>query len=138
MCKLLSLSNCSDNCNSTWELSVQVTDGENGTGVSSISLIKGNGTLNTSIGTGSENATLVSYTASCCSPNVELLVVDQVGNAGSCTYSSARATGVATTSKPLTPTAAPLASLSSRADQSLLLCFIFTITGLKLQTLVFG
>ncbi|XP_028277317.1 von Willebrand factor A domain-containing protein 7-like [Parambassis ranga] len=138
VCKLLSLkSSCSDNCNSTWELSVQVTDGENGTGVSRISLAQGNGTLNTSIGTGSENTTLVSYTASCCSPDAELLVVDQVGNVGSCFY-SARATEVTTTSKPPTPTAAPLVSLSSRADQSLLLCFIFTLTGIKLQSQVFG
>eukprot|EP00064_Thunnus_orientalis_P014263 superscaffoldBa00002458_g14305 len=80
VCQLLSLqSNCSNNCSSSmWELSVQVTDGAEGTGVDRVSLRQGNGALNTSLAAGSENGTLVSYRASCCSPDVELLVVDRV------------------------------------------------------------
>ncbi|XP_072225695.1 uncharacterized protein, partial [Leuresthes tenuis] len=77
-CQLLSLqSSCSDNCSqSMWELSVQVTDGAEGTGVDHISLREGHGILNTSMAAGSENITLVSYTASCCLPDVQLVVVD--------------------------------------------------------------
>ncbi|XP_049896948.1 von Willebrand factor A domain-containing protein 7-like [Epinephelus moara] len=79
VCELLNLqSNCSDNCVlSMWEISVQVTDGANGTGVDRITLRQGNGTLNTSLATDNENITLVSYSASCCSPAVELVVVDR-------------------------------------------------------------
>ncbi|MED6276090.1 hypothetical protein CHARACLAT_033532, partial [Characodon lateralis] len=79
VCKLLSLqSNCSDNCSqSMWDLSVQVTDGVNGTGVDRVSLREGSGTLNISMAADNETATLVSYVASCCSPDVQLVAVDQ-------------------------------------------------------------
>lgn len=90
-CQLLSLqSNCSKNCSlSSWALSVQVTDGTNGTGVDHVSLTQGSGTMITSPAPGNENTTLVSYSASCCSPVMELLAVDRVGNEGSCRYSDA-------------------------------------------------
>ena len=112
MCELLSLqSNCTENCSlSTWKLSVQVTDGANGTGIDRVSLRQGNGTMNTSLAAGNESITLVSYTASCSSPIVELLVVDGVGNVGSCSYRS----------------------LSTKAVQSFLLCLGITILGLIL------
>ncbi|XP_074468122.1 von Willebrand factor A domain-containing protein 7-like isoform X2 [Sebastes fasciatus] len=166
MCQLLSLqSNCSDICSlSMWKLSVQVTDGANGTGVDRVSLRQGNGTLstslaagnetmntslaagngtmNTSLAAGNENITLVSYNSSCCSPDVELLVVDRVGNVASCSYSvrktATNSTQATTTNSPQpptaaqSPTAAPVVSLSTRADQSLLLCFSITILGLNL------
>ncbi|TKS82851.1 von Willebrand factor A domain-containing protein 7 [Collichthys lucidus] len=92
VCDLVSLqSNCSENCSlSMWELSVQVTDGAEGTGIDRITLKQGNGTMSTSLAAGNENITLVSYDASYCSPNVELLVVDRVGNVGSCFYSIRR------------------------------------------------
>ncbi|XP_037603512.1 von Willebrand factor A domain-containing protein 7-like [Sebastes umbrosus] len=130
MCQLLSLqSNCSDICSlSMWKLSVQVTDGANGTGVDRVSLRQGNGTLSTSLAAGNENITLVSYNSSCCSPDVELLVVDRVGNVASCSY-SVRKTATNST-RP--PAAAPVVSLSTRAVQSLLLCFSITILGLNL------
>ncbi|XP_059207495.1 von Willebrand factor A domain-containing protein 7-like [Centropristis striata] len=139
VCQLLSKSNCSAACSSEmWELSVRVTDGTNGTGVDRVSLGLGNGTVNTSLST--ENSTLVSYTASCCSPDVELLVVDQVGNVASCSYSVRAATTspqpvtvLATTSpQPVTapqPVVAAVVSLSTRAAQSFLLCFSITILG---------
>ncbi|XP_059208302.1 von Willebrand factor A domain-containing protein 7-like [Centropristis striata] len=115
VCTLLSRSNCSAACSSEmWELSVRVTDGTNGTGVDRVSLGLGNGTVNTSLST--ENSTLVSYTASCCSPDVELLVVDRVGNVASCSFSVRAATTT-------------VVSLSTRAVQSFLLCFSITILG---------
>ncbi|XP_040006069.1 von Willebrand factor A domain-containing protein 7-like isoform X2 [Xiphias gladius] len=88
VCQILSVqSKCSENCSlSTWELSVRVTDGAEGTGVERVSLRQGNGTMNTSLAAGNENITLVSYSASCCAPDMELLVVDRVGNVGSCFY----------------------------------------------------
>ncbi|KAK5858709.1 hypothetical protein PBY51_002830 [Eleginops maclovinus] len=90
VCKLLSLqSNCSDICSSSmWELSVQVTDGDGESGVDSVTLRQGNGTLKTSLAAGNDNITLVSYNSSCCSPDVELLVVDRVGNVNICFYTS--------------------------------------------------
>ncbi|XP_028452137.1 uncharacterized protein LOC114567292 [Perca flavescens] len=103
VCQLLSLQsncsncskNCSDNCiSSRWELSVRVTDGAEGTGVDRVSLRQGNGTLNTSLAAGNENITLVSYSSSCCSPNMELLVVDRVGNVETCFYTSSVSTSV--------------------------------------------
>ncbi|XP_042355378.1 von Willebrand factor A domain-containing protein 7-like [Plectropomus leopardus] len=141
-CELLSLqSNCSDDCFlSMWELSVQVTDGANGTGVDRITLRQGNGTLNTSrLAAGNESITLVSYSASCCSPDVELLAVDRVGNVASCFY-SVRET-VTTTSQPVAvptttdsqrPTTAAGVSLSTRAVQPFLLCLSITILGFNL------
>ncbi|XP_053298127.1 von Willebrand factor A domain-containing protein 7 [Pleuronectes platessa] len=89
VCQLLSLqSRCSGACNSsTWELSVQVTDGDDGVGVERVSLKQGNGSLNASQAAGNANIMLVSYRASCCSPDMELLAVDRVGNVGLCFYS---------------------------------------------------
>ncbi|XP_054482354.1 von Willebrand factor A domain-containing protein 7-like [Anoplopoma fimbria] len=88
VCELLSLqSNCSDNCSSSmWKLSVKVSDGAEGTGVERVNLRRGNGTMNTSLAAGNENITLISYSSSCCSPDMELLVVDRVGNVGTCLY----------------------------------------------------
>ncbi|XP_035521927.1 von Willebrand factor A domain-containing protein 7-like [Morone saxatilis] len=140
VCELLSLqSNCSENCSlSTWKLSVQVTDGAEGTGVDSVSLRQGNGTLNTSLAAGNENRTLVSYIASCCSPDVELLVVDRVGNVGSCSYTvqktSTSSSQATTTSIPDPPTAVAVVSLSTKTVQSFFLCLSITILGLNLPS----
>ncbi|KAF1378470.1 hypothetical protein PFLUV_G00190880 [Perca fluviatilis] len=124
VCQLLSLQsncsnncsrNCSDNCiSSMWELSVRVTDGAEGTGVDRVSLRQGNGTLNTSLAAGNENITLVSYSSSCCSPNMELLVVDRVGNVGTCSYTS---------------------SVSTYVIQLPLLCLSILVSGLHLGLL---
>ncbi|KAM8740973.1 von Willebrand factor A domain-containing protein 7-like [Acanthopagrus schlegelii] len=134
MCELLSLqSNCTENCSlSTWTVSVQVTDGANGTGIDRVSLRQGNGTMNTSLAAGNENITLVSYTASCCSPDVELLVVDGVGNVGTCSYSVRQTSTSSSQAPPQTPTAAPVGSFSTKAFQSFLLCIVITILGLNL------
>ncbi|XP_060942361.1 von Willebrand factor A domain-containing protein 7-like [Limanda limanda] len=128
-CQLLSLqSDCSADCSaSMWELSVEVTDGVNGTGIDTIRFRGGNGTSNTSLLAG--NATLVSYNASCCSPDVEIVVVDQVGNVGSCSYTARTTTP---TVNPTTTTAQPTTAASAQAVQSLLLCLSITILGLSL------
>ncbi|XP_044079816.1 von Willebrand factor A domain-containing protein 7-like [Siniperca chuatsi] len=142
VCQLLSLqSHCSDDCSlSMWELSVQVTDGAEGTGINHVSLRQGNGTMKSSLAAGNENIKPVSYSASCCSPDVELLVVDQVGNVGSCFYSvrntatnnSQAVTITTTTNSSQPPVAAGLVSSSTRAVQPFLLCLCFTILGLNL------
>lgn len=89
VCQLTSLqSNCSTNCStSTWNLAVRVSDGAEGSGVDLVSLKQGNGTMNATKDPSNQNITLVSYRATCCEPDMELLVVDRVGNTGSCFYS---------------------------------------------------
>ncbi|XP_018547037.1 von Willebrand factor A domain-containing protein 7 [Lates calcarifer] len=143
VCQLISLqSNCSETCSlSMWELTVQVTDGADGTGIDRISLKQGNGTMNTSLVSGSENVTLVSYNASCCSPDVDLLVVDQVGNVASCFYTVRKITATTSTpavsitsSVPQPPTVAAVVSSSTTAVQSFLLCLGITILGLSLPS----
>ncbi|XP_024121753.2 von Willebrand factor A domain-containing protein 7-like [Oryzias melastigma] len=108
VCQLVSLqSNCSGNCNqSMWELSVEVSDGENGTGIDRISLREGDGMLNSNMTTANGSVTLVSYNASCCSPNVQIVVVDRVGNVDVCSY-SVTPTISPTDSPTVSPTVSP-------------------------------
>ncbi|KAM4750227.1 von Willebrand factor A domain-containing protein 7 [Anableps anableps] len=73
-----------------WELSANLTDG-NGTGIESISLIQGNGTItHTAL-----NASIIQayYSASCCSQIVEIVAVDKVGNVGKCYHSIVHSAG---------------------------------------------
>uniref|UniRef100_A0A673BAN8 Uncharacterized protein n=2 Tax=Sphaeramia orbicularis TaxID=375764 RepID=A0A673BAN8_9TELE len=146
VCKLLTLqSNCSDGHNSSmWALTLQVTDGINGTGVDRISLRQGNGTLNTTLSPGDNNTIAVSYTAPCSSPTVELVVVDRVGNVDTCIYSVIVTTKTPMTTKPLTTmsqsqtttsqslttTPQSTTSFSTRVVQSSLLCFTIVILSL--------
>ncbi|XP_008274830.1 von Willebrand factor A domain-containing protein 7-like [Stegastes partitus] len=102
VCQVVSTSeNCpssSSLCSSAqWEFIANFTDGINGTGIESITVRQGNGTLNTSTvsGAGGENITVVTYSASCCSPNVELTAVDVVGNVGTCVGQARESTTVA-------------------------------------------
>ncbi|KAK2882028.1 hypothetical protein Q8A73_022538 [Channa argus] len=143
VCQLLSLqSNCSDNCSlSMWELSVQVTDGAGGTGIDRVRLTQGNGTLNASQAEGHDNVMLVSYNASCCSPDAELVVVDRVGNVGSCFYTVQKAAvninqtaPVTTTTNTLQPQ--PVVSAGTKDVQSFLLRFSILIVGLSLPSKV--
>ena len=87
VCQIVSVTaNCSANCSlSTWQLSANLSDG-NGTGIQRISLRQGDGTLNTTrvLDPEGENVTLALYSASCCSPDVELVAVDGEGNVGTC------------------------------------------------------
>lgn len=85
-----SSSNCPSSsslcASSQWEFIANFTDGVNGTGIESVTIRQGNGTLNTTTvaGAGGENITVATYSASCCSQNVELTAVDKVGNVGTC------------------------------------------------------
>lgn len=101
VCERLSLQgNCSDVCsNSSWQVSVRLSDGVNGTGIERVFHRQGNGTFNTSLT--ADNDTIATYEASCCSPTVEIVAVDAVGNVGSCTFT------VRVASSPATTTAAP-------------------------------
>ncbi|XP_028256290.1 von Willebrand factor A domain-containing protein 7-like isoform X1 [Parambassis ranga] len=93
LCEVVSVidDNCPDDLSQcgtfTWELSANLTDG-NGTGIETISLHQGNGTLlHTLLSTPIVNA---NYNASCCSQVVEFVAVDKVGNVGKCYHSIVR------------------------------------------------
>ncbi|XP_056265572.1 von Willebrand factor A domain-containing protein 7 [Pseudoliparis swirei] len=93
---------------SRWEFMANLTDGINGTGIESVTIRRGNGTLNTSTvaGAGGENITVVTYSASCCSQNAELTAVDKVGNVGTCVAQARESP----TTAPVTPAAAATTS----------------------------
>ncbi|KAL2097666.1 hypothetical protein ACEWY4_006873 [Coilia grayii] len=83
VCQVTITANCPEDCTqATWQLSANMTDG-NGTGISTVTLQQGNGTLNTTTTSG-VGITSASYSASCCSKVVELVMVDGVGNSGVC------------------------------------------------------
>ena len=95
-CKIINMKakNCPEDvsrCEAfSWELSANLTDG-NGTGIQSITLRQGNGTLqHTSLDAPSIQAT---YNATCCSQIVEFIAVDKVGNVGRCYHSIIRSSG---------------------------------------------
>ncbi|XP_072563585.1 von Willebrand factor A domain-containing protein 7-like [Paramormyrops kingsleyae] len=105
VCQGSTTGNCSGTCSlSSWELSANITD-DNGTGVTSVSARGGNGTLNStiSVGEGGINVTQVFYSASCCAPDLELVVVDAVGNVGRCIYSVRVPSPTAPPTVPVTP-----------------------------------
>ncbi|XP_070684397.1 von Willebrand factor A domain-containing protein 7-like [Pempheris klunzingeri] len=73
-----------------WELWANLTDG-NGTGIESVSLRQGNGSLSfTSL---SAPIVQAKYNSSCCSQIVEFVAVDKVGNVGKCYQSIVRSAG---------------------------------------------
>ncbi|XP_062377693.1 von Willebrand factor A domain-containing protein 7-like [Sardina pilchardus] len=83
-------SNCNDNCTlQTWNFTASLNDG-NGTGIDRItaSEILGNLTTSTQPGPEGFNVTLAFFSAPCCTEEVRLVVVDAVGNVGSCTIRS--------------------------------------------------
>ncbi|KAL3996216.1 ubiquitin-like modifier-activating enzyme ATG7 [Sarotherodon galilaeus] len=96
---------------SQWEFIANITDGINGTGIDSVTIRQGNGTLNitTAIGAGGDNITVVTYTASCCSQIVELTAVDGVGNVGTCVQ-QARVLDTVTKPPPVTSSVVKTAS----------------------------
>ncbi|KAM9856777.1 von Willebrand factor A domain-containing protein 7 [Aulostomus maculatus] len=107
VCQVVSAATCPSSASacasSTWKFIANLTDGVNGTGIESVSIRQGDGTLNAStvVGTAGENITVATYTASCCSPDVELTLVDKVGNVGACVGRARAVTTVA----PVTVTA---------------------------------
>merc|ERR1712126_253551 len=67
-----------------WDLSANLTDGVNGTGIDKLTRRVGGGILtNTSL---KDTVVMVSYNASCCSPRVELVAVDMMGNVKTLTH----------------------------------------------------
>lgn len=119
VCERLSLqSNCSENCSlASWSVSVRVSDGADGTGVERVTLKQGNGTMNTSLSPGNKNITLVSYNSSCCSPDMQIQLVDRVGNVGSCSYTFREGSSGAL-------------SAAIKVTLSPVLCFIMVVLGL--------
>ncbi|XP_063333347.1 von Willebrand factor A domain-containing protein 7-like [Pelmatolapia mariae] len=112
VCQVVNTSTCDSTsllcASSQWEFIANFTDGINGTGIDSVTIRQGNGTLNMStvVEAGGENITLVTYTASCCSPIVELSAVDSVGNVGTCVgQARVLTTPPPTTTTPATTTA---------------------------------
>ncbi|KAG1925181.1 von Willebrand factor A domain-containing protein 7 [Pimephales promelas] len=99
VCQVVSIkADCPVECSTaSWELSANLTDG-NGTGISDVSFNRGNGSLSLSIVISEDgtNVTVASYNASCCSQEVELVVVDVVGNVGTC-FTSIKSPSVPTT-----------------------------------------
>ncbi|KAL1023658.1 hypothetical protein UPYG_G00044180 [Umbra pygmaea] len=132
-CGVVSVSsNCSSDCsNSYWQLSANLTDGLNSSGIDRVALLNGNGTLNTFsvVSPEGENVTLVSYIAPCCSEKVELLVVDRAGNVALCVGSVKEIAGVNSTAQtPVTnPTASPVVTTTSTGGPRLTLSLCLSI-----------
>ncbi|KAJ8000599.1 hypothetical protein DPEC_G00182050 [Dallia pectoralis] len=113
-CEVVSVSavDCPANpvfCNASfWQLSANLTDGVNGTGIASIIDRQGIGSLNYT----DLNQTVVTanFNASCCSLIVELVAVDKVMNVGTCLHSIApviTSTSAPSTATSTTPSAGP-------------------------------
>nr|XP_055060957.1 von Willebrand factor A domain-containing protein 7-like [Misgurnus anguillicaudatus] len=87
VCQVVSIkADCPVECSSaSWELSAYLTDG-NGTGIARVFINIGNGSLSTSqvMSENGTNVTVAFYNASCCSPEVQIVAVDKVGNVGTC------------------------------------------------------
>ncbi|XP_066535056.1 von Willebrand factor A domain-containing protein 7-like isoform X2 [Hoplias malabaricus] len=86
VCEVVSINaNCLGNCSlSSWELLVNMSD-SSGVGIQSVTIRQGVGSLNTSsVLDQGVNITMAFYTASCCFPQVELVMVDAEGNVGLC------------------------------------------------------
>ncbi|KAK7929289.1 hypothetical protein WMY93_005684 [Mugilogobius chulae] len=105
VCEVVSTTgDCSSSvCSSAqWGITANISDGVNGTGIDSVTVNQGSGTLNTSSSTsGGINITVATYSASCCAQSVELRILDKVGNVRLCT---GQAKAVTVTAAPLTNT----------------------------------
>ena len=96
VCEIVGVSAiCPSDCTqSTWDLSVNITDG-NGSGIEDISIQQGRGNFSQEeVVDGGITVVMGLYSASCCSPDVTLSVVDKEGNVGKCSYSVERSGGV--------------------------------------------
>ncbi|XP_031675174.1 von Willebrand factor A domain-containing protein 7-like isoform X1 [Oncorhynchus kisutch] len=74
-------------CNSAfWQLSANLTDGVNGTGITSLTHRQGAGSLtHTDL---KQTVVAAAFNASCCSLTVELVAVDKAMNVGTCLYTT--------------------------------------------------
>ncbi|KAM9476982.1 von Willebrand factor A domain-containing protein 7-like [Clarias gariepinus] len=136
VCEAVSVNaNCSANCSlSSWYLTTNVTDG-NGSGIQNVRILQGNGNLTTTtvLDDKGMNVTMVVYNSSCCSSDLELVAVDEVGNVATC-YKTVRATAPITSAAPhvmaintstvniTTSTSRPTTSKASIIDIEFCLC----------------
>ncbi|XP_077596559.1 von Willebrand factor A domain-containing protein 7-like [Stigmatopora nigra] len=87
VCELLSVVNCLQNSSdASWNLTVRVSDGPQGTGVERVNLTRGDGTLLLAPAPGDPDVILATYNASCDSPELGLAVADRVGNVDTCSF----------------------------------------------------
>ncbi|KAL7878084.1 hypothetical protein SRHO_G00047270 [Serrasalmus rhombeus] len=96
VCEIVGASGvCPSDCTqSTWDLSVNITDG-NGSGIEDISVQQGRGNFSQeAVVDGGVTVVMGLYSASCCAPDVTLSVVDKEGNVGKCSYSVQKSGGV--------------------------------------------
>ncbi|MBN3314752.1 VWA7 protein, partial [Atractosteus spatula] len=105
VCNITSVTaNCTEDCSlKNWELSANLSDGR-GSGIQSVYSRLGNGSLSItrSLNTEGINVTVATYSATCCSPDVEIIAVDAVGNVGTCRH-YIRTSEISTT-RPSSPT----------------------------------
>lgn len=119
------VSNCSTSssfCSSGhWEFVANLTDGFNGTGLDRVYMRYGNGTFHTSsVASDGQDVTVVTYNASCCSPIVQLVAVDRVGNSGTCMGRAiaplvSTESPTTTSTEAMTTSAAPTKALTTEA-----------------------
>ncbi|XP_022540504.1 von Willebrand factor A domain-containing protein 7 [Astyanax mexicanus] len=96
VCEIVGVSGiCPSDCTqSNWDMAVNITDG-NGTGIQSISIQEGRGNFTQkSLVEGGITVVMGNYSASCCSPDVTISIVDKEGNVGKCSYSVEKSGGV--------------------------------------------
>ncbi|XP_077448685.1 von Willebrand factor A domain-containing protein 7-like [Stigmatopora argus] len=87
VCEVLSIVNCLQNSNAaSWDLTVRVSDGAQGTGVEQVNFTRGDGTLLLAPAPDNPDVILATYNASCDSPELELAVADRVGNVDTCSF----------------------------------------------------
>ncbi|KAM9478037.1 von Willebrand factor A domain-containing protein 7-like [Clarias gariepinus] len=102
VCEAVSVNaNCPAKCSgSSWSLTANVTD-RNGSGVQNVRILQGNGKLSTTsvLSDKGVNVTMIVYNSSCCSPDLELVAVDEEGNVATC-YKTVRATAPITSAAP--------------------------------------
>ncbi|CAM4483557.1 unnamed protein product [Leuciscus chuanchicus] len=130
VCQVVSIkADCPVECSTaSWELSANLTDG-NGTGISGVSFNRGNGSLSLSIVISEDgtNVTVASYNASCCSQEVELVVVDMVGNVGTCFTSIKSPSVTATTVEPSTVSNKPSTTVITTPNRGYFVSFSISV-----------
>ncbi|XDV15319.1 hypothetical protein PO909_015437, partial [Leuciscus waleckii] len=130
VCQVVSIkADCPVECSTaSWELSANLTDG-NGTGISGVSFNRGNGSLSLSIVISEDgtNVTVASYNASCCSQEVELVIVDMVGNVGTCFTSIKSPSVTATTVEPSTVTNKPSTTVITTPNRGYFVSFSMSV-----------
>ncbi|XP_046730725.1 von Willebrand factor A domain-containing protein 7-like [Silurus meridionalis] len=139
VCEAVNLNaNCSGNCNlSTWYLTANVTD-RSGSGVENVRVLYGNGNLSTTtvLNDTGVNVTMVIYSSSCCSSDLELVAVDAEGNVATCYTTSRAASPVManeTTTITTTKSTSTTSGTTNRASTNGVECCLFLLVFLRLN-----